>query len=174
MERAAALILGGGVGGVVAANALRSRLGRRHRIVLVDREPDFRFAASFLRVMDGTRWPAAVSRPLERLARRGIEVVRGEVERVDPERRSAVAAGRTIEAEHLVIALGAEWAADTVPGLAEHGLTPSVPLRAPCASARRSRRSYAEPNPVVRLRRPGRLWLWGKVLFEQQVLRVWL
>jgi sulfide:quinone oxidoreductase len=67
------LILGGGVGGVVAANALRRRLPRRHRVVLVDREPDFSLAASFLWVMTGERRPAQITRPLARLARKGIE-----------------------------------------------------------------------------------------------------
>ncbi len=35
------VILGGGVGGLVAANELRKRLSRVHRIVVVDREPAF-------------------------------------------------------------------------------------------------------------------------------------
>jgi sulfide:quinone oxidoreductase len=117
------LILGGGVGGVVAANTLRRLVPRRHRIVVVDREPDFALAASFLWVMNGTRRPAHVARPLAGLARRGIEVVRGQVESIDPVLRTAVVAGRTIEADHLVIALGAEFAPEVVPGLAEYGLT---------------------------------------------------
>jgi len=35
------LVLGGGIGGVAAANRLRRRLDRRHRVVLVNRDPDF-------------------------------------------------------------------------------------------------------------------------------------
>jgi len=33
---------------------------------------------------------------------------------------------------------------------------------------------YAEPRPKVRMRRPGRMWHAGKVLFEKQVLWQWL
>jgi sulfide:quinone oxidoreductase len=117
------LILGGGVGGVVAANALRRRLHRRHRVVLVDREPRFALAASFLWVMNGNRTPEQVSRPLARLARKGIEVIRGDVERIDPARRQAVVNGRAIEADHLVVALGAEFRPDAIPGLAQWGHT---------------------------------------------------
>lgn len=117
------LILGGGVGGVVAANRLRKRLDRRHRVVLVDREPSFTLAASYLWVMTGDRRGEQISRPLARLERKGIEVVLGEVERVDPERREAVVDGRLLSGDHLIVALGAEFAPDAVPGLAAAGLT---------------------------------------------------
>ncbi len=32
---------------------------------------------------------------------------------------------------------------------------------------------YAEPKPAVAMRGPGRLWHWGKVLFEKRWLRGW-
>jgi sulfide:quinone oxidoreductase len=37
------LILGGGVGGLVAANGLRKALPKEHRVVLVDRAASFVF-----------------------------------------------------------------------------------------------------------------------------------
>jgi sulfide:quinone oxidoreductase len=117
------LILGGGVGGVVAANTLRRRLPRRHRVVVVDRESTFALAASFLWIMTGDRRPAQVTRPLARLARKGIEVIHGEVERVEPAERRAVVNGRTIEADHVVVALGAEFTPQAVPGMADAGHT---------------------------------------------------
>jgi sulfide:quinone oxidoreductase len=123
MPQQTVLILGGGVGGVVAANALRRRLHRRHRVVLVDREPSFALAASFLWIMNGTRVPEQISRPLARLTRKGIEVIRGEVERIDPARKQAVVGGRTLEADHLVVALGAEFTPEAISGLVEWGHT---------------------------------------------------
>jgi sulfide:quinone oxidoreductase len=123
MQAQTVLILGGGVGGVVAANALRRRLHRRHRVVLVDREPSFALAASFLWIMNGTRTREQISRPLARLARKGIEVIRGEVERIDPVQRQAAVNGQTLTADHLVVALGAEFTPDVIPGLGEWGHT---------------------------------------------------
>ena len=123
MSQANVLILGGGIGGVAAANALRKLLPRRHRIVLVDREASFTLAASFLWVMTGARTPAQVSRPLDGLRRKGIEVVHGEVERIDPRLREVVVNGERLRADHLVVALGAEFALDAVPGLAGAGHT---------------------------------------------------
>ena len=91
--------------------------------IVVDREPAFTLAASFLWVMTGDRTPQQVSRPLERLQRKGIEVVRGDVERITPERREATVSGKTLTGDNLVIALGAEFALDAIPALAEAGLT---------------------------------------------------
>lgn len=123
MEEKTILILGGGIGGVVAANRLRKRLGRQHRVVLVDREPSFTLAASFLWVMTGERRPEQIARPLARLERKGIEVIQGEVERIDPARREAVVNGRTLNGDHLIVALGAQFAPEAVSGLATAGLT---------------------------------------------------
>jgi sulfide:quinone oxidoreductase len=111
------------VGGVAAANRLRRRLDRRHRVVLVNRDPDFSFAASYLWVMAGTRTAQQVTRPLKHLERRGIEVVIGDIEAIDPVTRSVSVGGRTIGSDHLVISLGADYATDDIEGLAEHGET---------------------------------------------------
>ena len=117
------LILGGGIGGVAAANRLRKHLDRRHRIVLVNREEDFSFAASFLWVMNGSRQLEQITRPLRRLERRGIEVVIGTVETIDPLTRIVKVSGKEIHADYLIVTLGADWATDRVPGLGEHGST---------------------------------------------------
>lgn len=118
------LILGGGIGGVATANRLRRRLDRRHRVVLVNREEDFSFAASYLWVMTGARRPAQVTRPLKRLERRGLEVIIGNVERIDPATRTVTVSGRDLlPVDHLVVALGADWATDRIPGLADNGHT---------------------------------------------------
>ncbi len=118
------LVLGGGVGGVAAANRLRRRLDRQHRVVLVNREDDFSFAASYLWVMTGARRPAQVTSPLKRLERRGIEVIIGDVDRIDPATRIVTVSGRDLKpVDHLVVALGADWATDRIPGLADNGHT---------------------------------------------------
>ncbi len=115
------LVLGGGIGGIVAANLLRKRLPRAHRVVLVEREAQHVFPPSLLWVMVGARGGEQISRPLTRLARSGIEIVSGEIERIDPQARSARVAGRDIVADYMVVALGAELAPETIPGLAEAG-----------------------------------------------------
>lgn len=115
------LVLGGGVGGLVAATELRKRLGRRHRVVLVEREREHLFAPSLLWLMVGLRESGAIKRPLDRLRRRGIEVRRGEIERIDPVRRAVTVSGEEILGDYLVVSLGAELAPETIPGLKESG-----------------------------------------------------
>lgn len=115
------LILGGGVGGLVAARELRKHLGREHRIVLIDRERDHLFAPSLLWLMVGQRRAEAIRRPLAGLQRKGIEVKLGEIEHIDAERRAVTVSGEVLTGDYLVVALGAELAPELVPGLAEAG-----------------------------------------------------
>ena len=117
------VILGGGIGGVAAANALRRRLPRSHEITVVDREATFTLAASLLWVMTGDRRPERVSRPLHVLQRKGIQVERGEIERIAPREGEVTVSGRVFRGDQLVVALGAEFALDAIPGLAASGHT---------------------------------------------------
>lgn len=110
------LILGGGIGGQVAANRLRRLLGEQHRIVLVDQEPTFTFPPSLLWMIVGAREPAQFSRDLDRLARKGIEVVLAEVTAIDPETRRVKTSAGELAGDYLIIALGAELAHGAVPG----------------------------------------------------------
>ena len=115
------LILGGGVGGIVAATQLRRLLAPEHRVVVVEQEADHVFAPSLLWLMIGERDAAQISRPLTALAKRGIELVRGPIERIDPAARTIRVNGSDITGDHMVIALGAELAPELVPGLAAAG-----------------------------------------------------
>jgi sulfide:quinone oxidoreductase len=115
------LVLGGGIGGVVAASRLRKLLGREHRVVLVEREANHLFQPSLLWLMLGWRTPEQIQRPIARLARRGIEIVHGNIERIDPARRAVVINGQEQTADYLIIAVGAELAPETITGLAQAG-----------------------------------------------------
>jgi len=72
MQSRTVMILGGGIGGIIAANELRKRLPRDHRVVLIERNPDHAFAPSFLWLMVGQRRPAQIRRPLATLLRSRI------------------------------------------------------------------------------------------------------
>lgn len=117
-----ALVLGAGLGGLVAAETLRKRLPPEYRVIAVDRAERHFFPPSLLWLMVGERKAEDLTRPLERLSERGVELIHGNITRIDPARREAEIDGNTIAADALVIALGAEYAPQAVPGLAENGL----------------------------------------------------
>ena len=121
MATRTALILGAGIGGISAARALRKLLPASDRIVLADREADHRFSPSLLWLMTGARRPEQFTRPLAALREHGIEFVRGAVTRVDPAEKSAVIDGTTYTADAIIIALGADYAPEAIPGLVAGG-----------------------------------------------------
>ncbi|HEC27987.1 MAG TPA: NAD(P)/FAD-dependent oxidoreductase [Gammaproteobacteria bacterium] len=117
------IVLGGGIGGIVTATLLRKQLPPEHRVVLIEREARHVFAPSFPWVMAGLRRPRKISRSRTRLSRLGVELIQGDIEKIDAEQRSVQVNGQQITGDYLVIALGAEMAAETIPGLSEAGHT---------------------------------------------------
>jgi sulfide:quinone oxidoreductase len=120
-EEKTVLVLGGGVGGLVAANELRKQLPQPHRVVVIERSTTHLFYPSLLWLMVGLRKPQAISRQLATLAQKGIEVVQGEITTLDPETHTIKVDGQQLTGDYLVVALGAELAPETVPGLAQAG-----------------------------------------------------
>lgn len=110
------VVLGGGVGGIVAARELRRRLPGSHRIVLVDRSPEHVYQPSLLWQMVGERRSEQFRRPLSRLASRGIEFRNSEVEGIDLENRVVATASGDVGYDSLVVSLGAQLVPETVEG----------------------------------------------------------
>ncbi len=119
MSQNTIVILGAGVGGMVAANELRRRLPAAQRVILVERDAEYTFAPSFLWLMTGDRRPGQVRRPVAELVRRGIDVVHGNAEVLDVANRKVRTSAGEIVFDYLIIALGAELAPDAIPGLRE-------------------------------------------------------
>lgn len=113
------VILGGGIGGQVAANVLRKSLNQDYRVILVDRKLEFVFSPSLLWVMVGQRRIDQISRPLDLLSKKGIEVRQAEVTQIDPGKKTVVAGEQTLPYDDLIISLGADLAPESVPGLKE-------------------------------------------------------
>ena len=116
------LILGGGFGGIATALGLRERLEREDEIMLVDRRETFAMGLRKNWGIAGMEPHAAGERRLEGLKERGIDVRRGEIDAIDPSSRTASIDGGVVEADVLVVALGAERNPDAIPGLREHAL----------------------------------------------------
>ena len=117
------VILGGGIGGLVAANELRRLLPDEHRIALVEKNPRHAFAPSFLWLMTGDRRPEQITRDVRRLVRPGVEIVLAEAQAIDLSNRVVQTSAQSLNYNYLIIALGAELAPEAIPGLAESAQT---------------------------------------------------
>jgi sulfide:quinone oxidoreductase len=115
------VILGAGVGGLVAARRLRRLLPATDQVIVADREADSLFAPSLPWLVSGARTARGVQRPLARLLKGAAEVVRGEIQEIDPAARRATVGDRSTDADALIIALGADLAPEALPGLASAG-----------------------------------------------------
>lgn len=112
------VVLGGGIGGIVAANRLRQFLGREHRVALVDRTTWHSFAPSYTWLMLGWRKPEQLTRDIRSLQRKGIEVVIGEITAIDLAGHRVIVDGQQpLSYDYLVVALGVDYSVEGVPGL---------------------------------------------------------
>ena len=119
MSEPTILVLGGGVGGVVAANELHTKLKEKANIIVAERNPQQSFPPSYLWVMTGERQANTISRDITGLERKQIEVVAGEIEKIDTKGKKVVVAGREIHYDYLIIALGATLDFESIPGLSK-------------------------------------------------------
>jgi sulfide:quinone oxidoreductase len=113
------LILGGGFGGIAAAHRLKEKLGNEVEVILVDRRPYFMvgFRKSWALIGESLE---AGQRPLAGLDRFGVDVRRGNVDLILPLEKAAVIDGEKIEADALIVALGADLIPDAIPGFKDH------------------------------------------------------
>jgi len=119
------LILGGGFGGVVAAERLAEQLGDEHQITLVSRSRQFIFYPALVRLAFGKSEPADVSFDLRRtMLNRRVNFIEAEVAHIDPLERTITIAHGEVEGklpyDYLVFALGRRLATERVLGFYEH------------------------------------------------------
>ena len=116
------VILGGGFGGLAAANELRENLTQDTRITIVDRKDWFMMDLVKLWIMTGTREFETSKRPLENVTKKGIEFVNEQVVKIDLQNKIVRTSYRSLHYDYLIIALGVELASEQIPGLVENGL----------------------------------------------------
>jgi sulfide:quinone oxidoreductase len=119
------LIVGGGFGGVVAAESLARKLEREHQIVLVSRSRKFLFYPALVRLAFGRGEPDDVSFDLrEAMLDRRVTFNEGEIARLHPgERHVTIARGEftgRMHYDYLVFALGRRMATERIAGFFEY------------------------------------------------------
>ena len=113
------LILGGGTAGTMIANRLRPRLMTNEwKVTIVDQDATHYYQPGFLFIPFGIYEPEDVVKPKRRYINDEVEMILGEVDRIDPEDNVVLLkTGRTIEYDYLVIATGTAPRPEETPGL---------------------------------------------------------
>jgi len=115
-EGTSTVVLGGGFGGLTAANELRQRLGKEHQVVVIDREPQFSMGLAKLWVLSGRREYGEGARDRSLLEAKGIKFVEAEAIRIDAAGRRVVTTVGDFGFDYLIIALGADLLPESVNG----------------------------------------------------------
>jgi NADH dehydrogenase FAD-containing subunit len=119
------LVLGGGFGGVVAAERLAEQLGDEHQITLVSRSRHFVFYPALVKLAFGKCETKDVSFDLRHaMLDRRVNFIEAEVARIDPlEQKVTIAHGEVegnLPYDYLVFALGRRLATERITGFYEH------------------------------------------------------
>jgi sulfide:quinone oxidoreductase len=102
------LVLGGGSGGLVAANKVKKLLGDRVEVTLVDKNSHHEFMPAYPWVAFGMREPEQIRHPLANLERRGIRFLQATVEGLDPANNQVKTSAGTLAYDYLIVSLGVE------------------------------------------------------------------
>jgi hypothetical protein len=129
MTATTTLILGGGFGGISAANSLRRLLPSEHGVVVIDKFSHFHVGAGNTWIMLGKRTREQISQSRTALLAPGVRFVEASILGLDLSTRSVSMEKETLHWDYLVIALGADLDLAKVPGLAEAAHTFSLRTR---------------------------------------------
>jgi sulfide:quinone oxidoreductase len=146
------VVLGAGTGGMPAAYELREKLGREHRITVVNSVDYFQFVPSNPWVAVGWREREAITFPIRpHLEKKDIAFVAQPVTRIDADNNVLeLADGSRLAYDHLVITTGPKLSFDEVPGAGPRGHTQSICTIDHAEQAWANYQSFlADPGPVI-------------------------
>lgn len=115
------VVLGAGFGGLELSTILSDALGDRLELTLIDKSDSFIFGFSKLDLMFGRKTPDAIRIPYRAISKPGVRFVQDTITSIDPATRRVTTINSVCDADVLVVALGADYAIDATPGLAEGG-----------------------------------------------------
>jgi sulfide:quinone oxidoreductase len=116
------VVLGGGVGGTLAANLLAKELGREARVTVVDPTGMHLYQPGFLYLALGQANGRWLARDERTLLRREVDLAVERAVRIHPDAGTVqLERGGSLDFDYLVLATGARLVPDQVPGLVEAG-----------------------------------------------------
>ena len=116
------LILGGGFGGLSAANELRNSLSSSEiKITVIDKKDWFMVGFAKLWIINGTRTFENSIGSLKELEKKEIDFVKDEIISINLENKNVETKSQKFSFDFLIISMGAVLAPQKIPGLEENG-----------------------------------------------------
>ncbi len=115
------VVLGAGFGGLELTTRLSDEFGAGIEVVLIDKTEDFVFGFSKLEVMFGRALPEQIRHPYRDFVKPGVQFVQSTIRSIDPYAKRVETDAGTLDADVLVVALGADLHPEATPGLVEGG-----------------------------------------------------
>ena len=106
---------------MVAVHELSKRLMREHKIILIEKRKTHLYQPALLWSALGLQKISDAQMPYDSFAKKRIKVVNAEVLKIDPENKRVETSHGGIDFDSALIALGAEFNHDKIPGLKEFG-----------------------------------------------------
>jgi sulfide:quinone oxidoreductase len=116
------VILGAGFAGLELASRLSDSAAGEVSVTLIDQNASFTFGFSKLDIVFGKADASALRLNYRDLVKPSVEFRQERITAIDPAARRVTTDGGSYDADILVVALGAEYDMDAVPGFAEDGL----------------------------------------------------
>ncbi len=116
------VILGGGFGGLAAANEIRNTLdSSKVKITIIDKKDWFMVGYAKLWIMNGTRTFENSIGSLNELPKKQINFIKDEIIEINPENNFVKTKSENISFDFLIISMGAVLAPEKISGLIENG-----------------------------------------------------
>jgi len=116
------VILGGGFGGLSAANELRNTLpSSQVKITVIDKKDWFMVGFAKLWIINGTRTFENSIGSLNELLKKEIDFIKDEIITINLENKNVETKSQNISFDFLIISMGAVLAPQKIPGLQENG-----------------------------------------------------
>jgi len=117
------VILGGGFGGLSAANEIRNNLmSSQIKITVIDKKDWFMVGFAKLWIIKGTRTFENSTGSLTNLTKKEINFLKEEILKIDLQNKNIITTSKILPYDFLIIAMGAVLAPENIPGLVENGM----------------------------------------------------
>ncbi len=117
------LILGGGFGGLAAANEIRNNLSSSQvKITIIDKKDWFMVGFAKLWIIKGTRTFENSIGSLNQLIKKEINFLKEEILQIDLQNKNIKTTTKILSYDFLIIAMGAVLAPEKIQGLTENGM----------------------------------------------------